>query len=114
MKLDSVLITAYAPAPKGTAFYERFGYMGVILEIDKKTDKIVSASVTLMTKTAKQYTEKLLVGENFGGDISELIKDIESQYLAVSQTSLIAALKKAQQRYLNHKSADRGIELKES
>lgn len=104
MKLDTVLVTAYAAAPKGTAFYKQYEYMGVVLEIDKKTDIIVNSSVTLMTETAKDYAGRLLTGEKITGDITQLIEDIETQYLTSSTNALISAVKQARQRYIDSKS----------
>lgn len=104
MKLDTVLVTAYANAPKGTAFYRIYEYMGVVLEVDKKTDIIVDCSVTLITDTARNYTSKLFIGEKLSGDISQLISDIETQYLTATTSALITALKQARQRYLDSKA----------
>ena len=107
MQLNTVLVTAYATAPKGTAFYKQFEYMGVVLEVDKERNIIVNASVTLMTDTAKNYVQQLLIGENLLEDIDRLIVDIETQYLTVTQHALISALKKARQRYLDYKTYEK-------
>lgn len=99
MKLDTLLITAYAKAPQSTAYYERYKYIGVILEINKESHNVVTADATFMTETAREFFKKLVIGTNFKEDISELLEDVKEQYVAPSQNSLVVALKIAHQRY---------------
>lgn len=102
MKLSTSIVTAYAKAPQSTAYYERYKYVGVVLEVDKISHIIVNASATFMTITAQNFFSRLVVGTNLAEDITELLKDIENQYIAPSQHSLVVAMKIAQQRYLDH------------
>lgn len=97
-----MLVTAYAKAPQQTAYYEIYKYIGVVLEIDIKTHLVVDASATFMTPTAQNYFTRLVVGTNFEQDISGLLDNIKTHYLAPSQNSLVVALKVAHQRYADN------------
>ncbi len=103
MKLNSIIVTAYAKAPQDTGYYETNKYVGVVLEIDKKTEIIVDASVTFVTPTATNYFKRLVVGTNMATGIPQLIEDVRNQYFAPSTQSLIMALKTASQRYYDIK-----------
>lgn len=106
MKLDTVVVTAYSMAPRNTAYYENNKYIGIVLEIDKKTDIIVDASAMFMTETARNYFKKLTIGTNICEGVTELIEDIKTQYIAPSTQSVIVAIKTIQQRYLDYKLND--------
>ena len=104
-ELDTVLVTAYAKAPQGSAMYEIFKHAGVVLEIDKSTHKIVNAEVTFITKLAQKFFENLVIGYDFNSDLTPLINHIEKHYLAPSSNSVIVALKAAQKRYIEKTSS---------
>ena len=103
MKLDSIIVTAYAKVPQNTGYYETNKYVGVVLEIDKKTETIVDASVTFVTPTATNYFKRLVIGTNMATGIPRLIEDVKNQYFAPSTQSLVMALKTASQRYCDIK-----------
>lgn len=96
---ETLIVTAYAKAPKNTTMYENNKYMGIVLEIDKKSHIIVDAEVTVITEIVKKYFKKKMVGINFKEDINPLIEDIKENYHAPSQNSMIVAMKIAHQRY---------------
>lgn len=98
--LNTVLVTAYAKAPQGSSMYEIYKHAGVVLEIDKSTHKIVDAEVTFITKLAQKYFQSLVLGYDFSSDLTPLINQIETHYLAPSSNSVIVALKAAQKRYM--------------
>lgn len=97
--LDTVLVTAYAKAPQGSAMYEIYKHAGIVLEIDKTTHVIIDAEVTFITKLAQKYFKKLVIGYNLTADLTPLIEQIETHYFAPSSNSVIVALKAAQKRY---------------
>ncbi len=108
MKMDTIIVTAYAKAPQNTGYYETNKYVGVVLEIDKKTEVIVDASITFMTETAINYFKRLVIGTNMAVGIPQLLEDVRSQYFAPSTQSLITALKTAHQRYCDIRSKKDG------
>lgn len=48
MEKDTVLVTAYTPAPRGTSMHELYKYAGVILKINTLTDIIVNIEPTFV------------------------------------------------------------------
>lgn len=99
-KLNTVLVTAYAKAPQGTAMYEIYKHAGIVLEIDEKTHKIVDAEFTFITELAQNFFKRMLINFDFTSDINILIKRIEDHYMAPSSGAVVVALKSAQKRYL--------------
>ncbi|MEK5217148.1 DUF3870 domain-containing protein [Psychrobacillus sp. FSL H8-0487] len=99
-QLNTLLVTAYAKAPQGTAMYEIYKHAGIVLEIDKQTHKIVDAEFTFITKLAQNFFQRMLIDFDFTTDINVLIERIEEHYIAPSSGAVIVALKSAQKRYL--------------
>ncbi len=99
-QLNTLLVTAYAKAPQGTAMYEIYKHAGIVLEIDKKTHKIIDAEFTFITELAQNFFKRMLIDFDFTADINILIKRIEDHYMAPSSGAVIVALKSAQKRYL--------------
>ncbi|MEK3980120.1 DUF3870 domain-containing protein [Psychrobacillus sp. FSL K6-2836] len=99
-QLNTLLVTAYAKAPQGTAMYETYKHAGIVLEIDKLTHKIVDAEFTFITELAQNFFKRMLIDFDFTTDINILIERIEEHYMAPSSGAVIVALKSAQKRYL--------------
>ena len=99
MELKSVLISAYAKTPQNTIMYEWNKSIGIVLEIDKETNTVIDAEAMFITDVAKNFFKRLVIGVDFGGDITELLQAVESHYLTISQTALNVALKSAHQKY---------------
>lgn len=97
--MDTVLLTAYAKAPKGTPMYEQYKYSGLVLEVDRKTHLIKDVEVTFITELAQDYFRRLMIGIDFSKDLDIAIEKIKKSYFAPSQQSIIVALKIAYQRY---------------
>lgn len=97
--LDTVLVTAYAKAPQGSAMYEVYKHAGIVLEINANTHEIMNAEFTFITNLAQDFFKRLIIGFNMNSDLQELIKRIEDHYFAPSTTSVIVALKAAHKRY---------------
>ncbi len=100
MENNTVLVTAYAKAPQSTVMYELNKSIGVVLEIDKISHKIVDADIMFVTDLAKDFFKRKVIGTDFSNDISKTIKSIEEDLLIPSQQSVIVALKIANQRYM--------------
>ncbi|MGX9132947.1 DUF3870 domain-containing protein [Rummeliibacillus sp. JY-2-4R] len=98
--LSSILVTAYAKAPQGTAMYENYKHAGIVLEIDSETHKIIDAEFTFITNLAQNFFKRLIIGYDFSSNLDKLVERIEMHYFAPSTGSVIVALKSAQKRYL--------------
>lgn len=102
--LNTVLVTAYAKAPQGTAMYEVYKYAGMVLEINPSNNQILNAEFTFLTDLAQDYFKRLIIGYDLSNGIEELVSHIEKHYFAPSTGSVIVALKAAYQRYLEKTS----------
>jgi len=94
----TVLVTGYAKAPQGTAMQQLYSFIGVILEVDPRTDSVVDAEFTLVTNVARRFFENLIVGSDLK-DINRIVEEIRERYLAPSREAMINAIQKAVQRY---------------
>lgn len=97
--LDTVLVTAYAKAPQGSAMYEVYKHAGIVLEINSSNHKIINAEFTFITDLAQDFFKRMIIGFDMSSDIQELVDYIEEHYFAPSTTSVIVALKAAHKRY---------------
>lgn len=97
--LDTVLVTAYAKAPQGSAMYEVYKHAGIVLEINPVNHKIINAEFTFITDLAQDFFKRMLIGFDLSTDIQRLVKRIENHYFAPSTTSVIVSLKAAHKRY---------------
>lgn len=98
-ELNTIIVTAYAKAPQNTSMYEVYKHIGIVLEIDRQSKKIMDAEFTLITNLAKDYFKRLIVGYNMDNGVDELLKKIEISYFAPSTESFNVALKSAFRRY---------------
>lgn len=95
----TVLVTGYAKAPQGTSMYEVFKHVGIVLEIDPRTDTIVDAEFTVVTDVASRFLSEMLRGYNLRQGLEPLLTTIRQRYFAPSQEALIKAVRVAVQRY---------------
>lgn len=99
--MDTLFITGYAQAPKGTHLFEMGPTIGVMLEIEFHSHKVINAEATFVTGLARDYFGRLLKGYNFKTDLNKMIENIENHMFIPTAPSLIVALKIAHQRYMD-------------
>ena len=99
--ISTTFVSGYAQAPKGTSLWESGSLFGIMLEIDKETHKIVNADCTFVTKLARDYLSKLIVGEDFLNDFDNIVISIKSNMFIPTTNTIIVAIKIAHQRYLD-------------
>lgn len=97
--METFIVTAYAKAPQNTSMYEVYKYIGVVLEIDRNSRKIVDAEFTFITDLAKSYFKRLVVGYNMDDGADGIIQHIDKSYFAPSNNSISVALRSAFRRY---------------
>lgn len=98
-ELHTVLVTAYAKAPQGSAMYEMYKYAGIVLEVDFSNHQIVEAEFTFVTGLAQNFFRRMIIGYDLSRGVDELVERIEKHYFAPSTHSVIVALKAAHKRY---------------
>ncbi len=95
----TILLTGYAPAPKGTVMQERQRLFGVVLEVDVRTQRVVAADVPGVTDLSRDFFRRLAVGYDLSLGIDRLCDKVRARYWTSSTDSLIACLKIIGQRY---------------
>lgn len=98
--LNSILVTAYAKAPQGTSMYESYKHVGIVLEVDQATHKIIETEFTFITNLAQRFFNRLLVGVDLTSPLDPIIEQIQAHYFAPSAGSIAVALRNAQKRYV--------------
>lgn len=86
---SSVIFSAYAKLPAGITAYEVHKVIGVVVEIDMHTGRILQAECTLATKLASDFIAKMLVGYNMNDGLDELNAMIEKALSGKCQKSCI-------------------------
>lgn len=102
-KGETIMVSGYAPAPRGTAFQSLYGYLGVIMLVDVETDVIVDVEFTFITSLANSFFSQVLQGIDLKTDINELSNTIRSKCWAPSTEALVACVKIAIRRYFDTK-----------
>src|SRR5690606_8582747 len=103
---NTVLVTGYAKAPQGTTLSHLYGYVGIVLLIDRDQDTIVAAEPTFITGLAQRFIADLLVGYDVRRGEDALRDEIRRRYLAPSQQALLQAIQNALQRYRERTRAE--------
>jgi hypothetical protein len=101
-KINTALVTGYSKAPQGTSMYEIYKHVGIVLEIELSTHKIVKAEFTFVADLTKEFFNKLIVGYDLSQGLDPLIARIRAHYIAPSQQAVIVALQSAVQRYWDY------------
>lgn len=94
-----MLVTAYAKAPQGTAMYEAYKHVGVVLEVDQESGVIVDADFTLITELARGFFKRVVVGHNLRSGIELLLEEVRQRYYAPSVPAAVTALRAAHERF---------------
>lgn len=97
--METILVTGYAPAPKGSSMYEAYKTAGVVLEIDPEKNILVEAEFIFVTDLAKNYVSRLVRGFDLAQGIEPLVERIQMHYFTPSTDSVVMALRVAYQRY---------------
>ena len=97
--MDTILVTGYAPAPKGSSMYEAYKTAGVVLEIDPTANVLVRAEFIFVTDLAKDYVSRLVSGYDLSNGVEPLVERIQAHYFTPSTESVVMALRVAYQRY---------------
>jgi hypothetical protein len=96
----TVLVSGYAQAPKGTGMSEVMKWMGVVLEIDCRTNQIVQADGTFITELARDFFRRHVVGFTMTDGLDKLVKIVDTHMQTPSKNALIVAVQAAFQRYV--------------
>jgi hypothetical protein len=96
---QTVLVTGYAQAPKGTPMFEVYKWAGIMLEVDVQTNRIVAADSTLIAELSRDFLRRLVVGYDLGAGVEPLLQLMIARLQTPSREALIVAMRSAAQRY---------------
>ena len=77
----------------------------IVALVDKTTDVVEQASVTLITPTARGFVEGLLVGSNLLTDQEGILEELRVNYGGGSQKAVKQAYRDLCERYVELKRA---------
>lgn len=104
----TVLVSGYAQAPRGTGMSELLTWIGVVLEIDCATHKIVAADGTFITELARGFFRRQVEGYCLNDGLEGLLATISEHYNTPSKNALQVALQAAFQRYMEFRQVGQG------
>lgn len=96
---ETVLVSGYAQAPKGTGMSEQLTWVGVVLEVDCKTHRVLRADATFITELARTYLREKIMGYDLLKGFEGLANILEMHIHTPSKSALIVACQAAFQRY---------------
>ena len=100
---NMIMVSGYAPAPRGTSFQNLYRSLGVIMIDDIETDIVIDAEFTFVTTLANDFFSEFMQGIDLKININELAEDIKARCWAPSTEALIACVKIAIKRYFDTK-----------
>jgi calcineurin-like phosphoesterase len=101
---DTWFFTGYAKLPSGITASELNKIIGIGLEVEASTGRIVEADCTLATSVGRDFFRRLVIGMSLDTELPTVISRIEKRYHGSAQKSLVSALRLAQDRYRAQKS----------
>jgi len=95
-----IFVTGQAKPGKEDAINNVYQVYSLSLIIDPQTDIIHDLACTCAFEMTNQFLRSMICGKNFLTDKDEIIAEVKSRFLAISQKTFLAAFKDAQNRYL--------------
>jgi hypothetical protein len=102
-----VVLIGHGRLPQGMAAKAIYDTLAVAVQIEDEFDVIVRASCTLVTPTAAEFVQNLLLGHSLRYGVQPIIKQITSRYYGAAQKALVAALLDLEQTYNRYREEAR-------
>lgn len=96
---ETVFFTGYARLPAGITASKVSDVVGVGVEIELGTGKIVNAECTLATVLARDFFRRLVVDHSLDANFQIVVEVIERRYHGSAQKALVTALKTILEKY---------------
>jgi len=100
---DTILLTGYARLPAGITASKVSDVVGVAVEVEAATGRIVGAECTLSTELARDFFRRLVVGFSLDGEFSQIVRTIERRYHGSAQKALVTALKTVLEKFQSYR-----------
>lgn len=95
----------YAKLPQQTAAAQVYQMLAIVTLVDKTTDTVMDASVTLITPVACSFVESLLVGSSLVLDQERILQELRVNYGGGAQKAVKQAYRDLCERYADMKAA---------
>jgi hypothetical protein len=102
---DRCIACGYAKLPHTTAAAQVYQMVAIVVLVDKTTDVVQEASITLITPVARAFVEGLLVGTNMVTDQEYVVEELQLNYGGGAQKAVRQAYRDLCERYLEIKHA---------
>jgi hypothetical protein len=101
----TVLVSGYAQAPRGTGMSEMMTWVGVVLEIDVTTHRILRADGTFLTELARTYFRETVLDYRLTDGFDGLAARLAERFQTPTKPALIVACQAAYQRYVEFRQS---------
>ncbi|HZK49082.1 MAG TPA: DUF3870 domain-containing protein [Thermoleophilia bacterium] len=102
---DRCIACGYAKLPRQTAAAQVYQMVTIVTLVDKPTNVVLEASVTLITPLARSFVETLLVGSNLEADQERILQELRVNYGGGAQKAVKQAYRDLCERYAEMKAA---------
>ncbi|TDF89748.1 DUF3870 domain-containing protein [Paenibacillus piri] len=99
-------MTGIARVPKGIPFSDQYETLSIVVIVDKKYGVILKAECPLLTKTARDFIENLLVGHSLRDGIDEVVQFIREDYIGPIHNAIIGGLKDLHRRFVEFENVN--------
>jgi hypothetical protein len=96
---ETIFFTGYARLPAGITASKVSDVVGVGVEVEPATGRIINAECTLVTSLARDFFRRLVVDRCLDADFPAMVKTIERRYHGSAQKALVTALKTVLEKY---------------
>lgn len=97
--METMFLTGYARLPAGITAAELYRVVGIGLEVEAVTGRIVAAECTLATGVGRDFVRRILEGRSLETDLPAIFQEVERRYHGYAQKAVITALKTIQDKY---------------
>ncbi|GAB4245963.1 MAG: hypothetical protein Kow00129_06110 [Thermoleophilia bacterium] len=98
----------YARLPSATAAGQVYQTVVMVARVDRDTDVVQKASITLVTPVAREWVEEVLVGSNLRTDQEAVLREFDFNYGGGALKAIKQAYRDLCERYGEMKMADAG------
>lgn len=102
-----MFFTGYAKLPGGITASDIYRVVGIGVEVDAQTGRILAADCTLATEVGRSFFKKLVVGRDLEESFQQLLAAVERRYHGSAQKAIITALKIIREKYKAHKEKEK-------
>ncbi len=92
-------MSGHAKLPQDAAARAIYEILAIVVAVDPATGVIVDADSTLVTRPAKEYLEKLLIGVSLSDPPSRVLDAIQDSYWGGAKKAVAAAVRDLYDRW---------------